>query len=137
MSKHIHAELMAQYAQDAMETDKPWLLWQNSDDGVSGWDDLDTHPMWVPTLLYRRKTRTIDINGREVPEPVRGRPAHKTKYFIPNIQFRCLYDYSYWDDDPIDNHRLKHGLIHLTQEAAVEHAMALLSFTAKSEVSDE
>ena len=26
--KHKHAELMMQYAQDAMETDKPWERWQ-------------------------------------------------------------------------------------------------------------
>lgn len=28
--KHVHAELMAEYAKDAMETDKPWERWQRS-----------------------------------------------------------------------------------------------------------
>ena len=28
MAKHIHADLMLQYAQDAMETDKPWERWE-------------------------------------------------------------------------------------------------------------
>ena len=27
---HIHAELMAQYAEDAKQHDKPWELWQYS-----------------------------------------------------------------------------------------------------------
>ena len=28
MDKHIHADLMLQYAQDAQETDKPWERWE-------------------------------------------------------------------------------------------------------------
>lgn len=28
MPAHIHAELMAQYAEDALITDKPWELWE-------------------------------------------------------------------------------------------------------------
>ena len=28
MAKHVHADLMLQYAQDAMETDKPWERWE-------------------------------------------------------------------------------------------------------------
>ena len=32
MPKHIHAELMKQYAEDAMTTDEPWKLWEAYDD---------------------------------------------------------------------------------------------------------
>jgi len=31
MTAHKHADLMLQYAQDAMETDKPWERWEYSD----------------------------------------------------------------------------------------------------------
>lgn len=137
MTAHKHAEHMLQYAQDAAETDRPWELWQNSDDGVSGWNDLDTHPMWVPTLLYRRKPRTIRINGHEVSKPVRRPLEHRTIYFVPTIDgFYLAAEYD-WQDDETDNRLLEHGLIHLTEEAAIAHAKALLSFTAKQEPDDE
>jgi hypothetical protein len=29
------------------------------------------HPHWISNVDYRRKPRTININGIEVPEPVR------------------------------------------------------------------
>ena len=28
---HIHADLMAQYAEDVKQHDKPWELWQHGD----------------------------------------------------------------------------------------------------------
>lgn len=36
MTKHIHAELMAEYAKDAMETDKPWERWECFNLGING-----------------------------------------------------------------------------------------------------
>ena len=32
MTKHIHAELMKQYAEYTMTTDEPWKLWEAYDD---------------------------------------------------------------------------------------------------------
>ena len=29
MPKHIHADIMKQYAEDAMTTDEPWKLWED------------------------------------------------------------------------------------------------------------
>lgn len=132
MTKHIHAELMLQYAQDAMETDKPWERWECCrSDGV--WDELSKHPMWTERMGYRRKPRTININGFEVPEPVREPLEEGTTYFVPNLH-GVLPDPHYesiWDNCGIDVRRLVHGLIHLTREAAELHAKALLSFTEK------
>ena len=42
--KHVHAELMLQYAQDAMETDKPWDLWQWSVGYLDQWHSCASHP---------------------------------------------------------------------------------------------
>lgn len=54
MTSHIHAELMAQYAQDARETDKPWERLEVR--GISvGWYQLCGHPSWDPDTFYRRK----------------------------------------------------------------------------------
>lgn len=54
---HIHAELMAKYAEDARETDKPWERWQHrgSWDLPDRWWDCTTHPIWAENLQYRRK----------------------------------------------------------------------------------
>lgn len=59
MSKHIHAELMAQYAQDAMETDKPHCLWQWKDRNHD-WSDIFDHPSWHLDGEYRRKPKTYE-----------------------------------------------------------------------------
>ena len=58
--KHKHAELMMQYAQDAMETDKPWERWEYQFDGSTLWHPFDEHsPAWANSMRYRRKPRTI------------------------------------------------------------------------------
>ena len=64
---HIHADLMAQYAEDAKQHDRPWELWQFCDDDT--WVECSTHPRWVPDFAYRRKPRTVQIGDFEVPEP--------------------------------------------------------------------
>jgi len=53
---HIHAELMAQYAADAMETDEPWERWQIQRIDHS-WSTLDDHPCWHHWVKYRRKPK--------------------------------------------------------------------------------
>ena len=67
-TKHPHAELMALYAQDAMETNKPWERWEYRDAPEDGWYSCVKPPQWAASVQYRRKTRTIRINGFDVPE---------------------------------------------------------------------
>lgn len=50
---HVHAELMAQYAEDAKTSKTPWELWQiKGEDGV--WFCCKGHPMWLSASEYRR-----------------------------------------------------------------------------------
>ncbi len=63
--KHIHGELMMLYAKDAMETDKPWENWEIFEEPEGYWNNLVTHPKWVPEYLYRQKPKTINITARE------------------------------------------------------------------------
>ena len=127
---HPHAESMLLYAQDAMETDKPWERWECSDDLVT-WSPLTTHPSWVDWLKYRRKPRTIMINGIEVPEPVREKLNDGQRHWIVDITQDELVQLQHWVDDHLDARFLERGLIHLTEENARKHAEALLSFTRK------
>lgn len=127
MTKHVHAELMLQYAQDAMTTDKPWELWEGSDNGV--WLPMEGTPSWDIRLQYRRKPRTIKINGFDVPEPVREPLDIGTKYYCVIASHEDYAATIVWEGDVYDKRFLSRGLIHLTREAAELHAKALLSFT--------
>ena len=71
MAGHKHAALMAEYAKDAAETDKPWERWQSQKDyGPGCWSDCDRHPKWYPDSDYRRKPRTLTIAGAEIEAPL-------------------------------------------------------------------
>lgn len=51
---HPHAEKMAEFAQDARETDKPWDRWEWL--GASGtWHPADSSPTWERFTEFRRK----------------------------------------------------------------------------------
>jgi hypothetical protein len=70
--KHKHAELMLQYAQDAMTTDKPWELWECyiPDSNNPRWFALVGHPTWGDGNQYRRKpkTHTVVLNTEQLKE---------------------------------------------------------------------
>lgn len=81
---------------------------------------------------YRIKPRTININGHEVPEPLRAMPKAGTKVFWPSFVSDDLVEHAVASlrDQTICN-LLRIGMLHSNHEAAVAHAQALLSFTAK------
>ena len=127
---HKHAQLMLQYAQDAAETDKPWERWEYRYQDEK-WKDSDGPLHFYSDFQYRRKPRTININGFEVPEPMREKPELNTQYFSVTVGVTENAKIAYWDDREIDNKLLNLGICHLTREAAEIHAKALLSFTKK------
>jgi len=129
--KHTHAENMMAYAQDAMETDKPWERWEYMPkEFPDKWYQCEGHPSWIIPNQYRRKPRTININGHEVPEPVREPLMHGQEYFSVDTWNDKIVENYCWVNDRVDQIMLQRGLIHLTREAAELHAKALLSFTA-------
>ncbi|MGR9107811.1 MAG: hypothetical protein ACU843_12850, partial [Gammaproteobacteria bacterium] len=73
MTKHIHAEAMAEYAKDAMETDKPWERWEYfiPFDKHHGWIPCITSIIWDPCFKYRRKRKTVKIGELDVPAPIK------------------------------------------------------------------
>ncbi|MFA5166768.1 MAG: hypothetical protein WC449_05785 [Candidatus Paceibacterota bacterium] len=129
--QHIHAELMALYAQDAMETDKPWKRWEHKRFQDNEWSKLLQNPVWLELFEYRRKPKTININGYEVPEPLRVKPECESIYYVASTSSKRLETLIIWNNDEQDNEWLNNGLIHLTKEAAKLHVDALLSFTRK------
>lgn len=82
---------------------------------------------------WKIKPKTININGFEVPEPCREPLEYGTMYWIPMVTSigRTLSVCFKYLGGEFDIYRLNQGLIHLTQEAAIAHAEALLSFTKR------
>lgn len=78
--KHVHADLMMKYAEIAQRDQKPWTYFQVSCDSVE-WVDCLQELQFLSKLDYRLKPRTININGFEVPEPLRSIPPYDTEYF--------------------------------------------------------
>jgi hypothetical protein len=74
------------------------------------------------------KPRTININGYEVPEPIRVKPSLGDKYYITFLTNNTVESY-FFSDNTTDNRWFKLGFLHKTREAAELHLEALLSFT--------
>lgn len=127
---HIHAAAMADYAKDALETDKPWERWEFSRKNRE-YAYLQNHPLWETDIKYRRKAKVIMINGHEVPEPCRTPLEIDGVYWT--FSFKHGVGNFYWSDDKEDYNVLKNGFVHLTKEAAKKHFNALKSFTAQKE----
>jgi hypothetical protein len=80
--------------------------------------------------MNRDKQKTININGYDVPEPVRELPSDLTVYWCPSILSTTYMSHAFaWLNGEFDVALLKRGLVHLTKEAAELHSKALLSFT--------
>lgn len=131
MTKHVHAELMRLYAEDAMETDKPWKHWEQWGKKRSGdgWVQMLAHPRWVPAIQYRRKPKVISINGHEVPEPLREAPPHGETIFAVALTMSDNVTRFIWAGPNSQLEMLRRGILHTTPEAAKLHARAILSFT--------
>ena len=127
--KHKHAELMMQYAQDAMETDKPWELWEMRLPANKTWSNCTDGDMNFSSIFeYRRKPKMISVtlmNGEVVswPEPHRTELEYGDLYFYVDVDGSVMveeWDCIAWDSDTLSN-----GWIHLTEDAAEKHATAL------------
>ena len=118
-----------EYAKDAMETAEPWEKWEfRSHKGK--WETFSiSGPSWGEESEYRRKLITININGYEVPEPMRHKPSLATIYYWVYFGSHQLVVKDEWIDCERDNIAFINNICHLTKEAAVKHAKALLSFT--------
>lgn len=68
--KHIHAELMVEYAKDAMKTDRPWERWEYCSCSTNQeWESCVSNPSWSSNVSYRKKPEKIIVNGYELCPP--------------------------------------------------------------------
>ncbi|MEQ1977477.1 hypothetical protein, partial [Xenorhabdus sp. SGI240] len=130
MPKHIHADLITEYARLSHITDRPWEYFEIFAFGE--WEPCINELRFKKEIKYRLKPRTIKIGDIEVPEPVREPLVDGANYYYPNIsygEFNC--NSRPWSGSVCDKDRLSSGLIHLDRESAELHAKALIALTAK------
>jgi len=126
MSKgHVHAELMAQYAQDALETDRPWERWQSRSKGAAhdnmAWRTMYGHPKWQGSRDYRRKPVQVQVAGEVFDDIVLDRDACR------NASVFLVMDSIVYQRSPGDvlTTRYREGLVHTTYDGAYRHLEAL------------
>ena len=127
-NKHIHAELMAQYAEDAKTSKTPWELWEYLDKD-DGWCAFRGSPGWYETTEYRRAPKTHMVHGVEIPD-LRVLPEYGTYYYLADPTER-EFTYRYlFNGDTQDSLWSERGLCYQPTEegkqAATLHAKAML-----------
>lgn len=60
MTKHVHAEAMAQYAEDLREDIYAWKDWEYRTEGSNRYYPLMEHPKWLSHNQYRRSFSNVD-----------------------------------------------------------------------------
>lgn len=101
------------------------------------WFDLPSNDVlsMIADGTYKQqglRVKPLIINGHHVTEPERKPPPHGAAYWLADIVSSDLSDMSEftWQGNAVDHQWLDRGLIHLTKEAALIHAKALISLTA-------
>ena len=125
MTAHKHAALMAQYAQDAAETDKPWERWEWKGGG-RGWYPLASEFAFSIHYEYRRKPKTLTYTVT-IPEPLREAPKLLGRYWLAQLSGGYCTQV-YWQGREWELRRLKRGLCFATKEDAIAAAKAMMPF---------
>ena len=129
--KHKHAELMMQYAQDAMETPHPWERWEYQTESMQEgdvWNNCFPNPSFDVRYKYRRKPKMISVtlaSGEVVswPEPHRTELEYGDAYFYVNANGSVIIEW--WECMAQEIDTLSNGWVHLTEDAAKQHAAAI------------
>jgi len=70
MKAHKHAEKMMQYAQDALQSETPWKLWEFKHTADTRWVACELNPVWQERDEYRRKLLKQVIDWTQKAEEV-------------------------------------------------------------------
>ena len=75
---------------------------------------------------YTLAPRTHEVNVFTVPAPLTEPPAKGTYYYVASTEQDYFFLSSSWDGIPLEYKYLRRGLIHLTEEAAQQNALAMI-----------
>lgn len=131
--KHPAADILAEIAEEARHNPEPWKAFEGKAYiHQSTWHEpssMEALLDWVTHdgIQVRRRPRTIEIAGVEVPEPMReAADFGGFRYFIPEPVNGSKVKALTWNDTWIDNRYINLGFAHLTEDAARQHARALI-----------
>lgn len=98
-------------------------------------DDIRNFPATVyfnPEFEFRIAIKFFHIGEMQVPEPVHEAPAKGVQCFVPSILTEALSRAFKWKNSDSDLSLMKRGQIHLVQEHAETHALALIAVSGGS-----
>ena len=122
---HVHADLMAEYAKDAAKSTEPWKDWEITDlIEPTDWISCTGHPSWYSGHNYRRKPKTVTINGIVVNKGL-TEANYDTLVYIPALHLHEKYIAIRFEDTY--QRSLERGLVHATKEDAIAMADAMLA----------
>ena len=117
MAGHKHAALMADYAKDAAETERPWERWQWESEPGNWIDFGNINPCWRDERNYRRKPRTLTIGTVEIEAPLTEASQGQTVYASDATGRVAPFRFNESDIKGIEN-ALANGRLFATPEAA-------------------
>jgi len=125
--KHKHAEVLKAIAdgkavQWRLDEDDSWLT-------VEEYERGRINPLAREHFEWRIAPETLMIGDMEVPQPCCEAPPFDTVYYYPLLSHTGLYTDVHWAGDSYDLHMLAAGMVHLTKEAAIIHAKALIKIS--------
>lgn len=121
-----HIPAIKLYLEDLATMERPWTKWECFFRGK--WKDLQSEPGWHDDMFYRRKPDVIKVVNLEFPKPEISPPPQDTVYYYPST-FECKVSSLRWHGTSYDLFRLRYGMVHLTQDAAMKHLNVILSLT--------
>lgn len=117
--KHKHYDLMVQWLGDQTLE----LEYKTSGVWVTA-NPLNDNPVTDPHPEWRIKPRMVKVGRHEWPMPLSDEPAEWTVYWVA---YSGSVSMCKWTNHDTDLSRLRGGVIHLTEEAAQQHADALVA----------
>lgn len=97
--------------------------------------DIRNFPATVyvdPEYEFRIAIQFFTIGEMQVPEPIKEAPAKGTQCFVPSILTEVLSKSFKWKSSDSDFALLQRGQVHLVQEHANTHALALITISGGS-----
>lgn len=129
--QHPHAESIMLFAHQSLESQTPWVFWEFSHDNGKTWIPCGKCPSWGENILYRQRSPKIQVGDVMVNRPIDTPPEIGTTIFVTDITSPFMYYRTQWTGTYSNSNTemLKRGLVHLTQESAIEHSKALISLS--------
>lgn len=79
--------------------------------------------------MWEEPPEMIKIGNFEFPKPITKSLNKGVRYFVAAPTVHDFYYEMEWENNIYDNDRLKAGHIHLTKEAAIQHALVLIAIS--------